>query len=53
MKYRSLPMLGETLAFTATRVGCQDGITHFKGRVTEAASEREVMMLEMHAAAEP
>lgn len=52
MKFRSLPMLGETLAFTVARMGCQDGVTHFKGQVMEAASAREVMLLELHAAAE-
>ena len=52
MKFRSMPMLGETLAFTITRGGCQDGVSHFMGQVTEAASAREVMLFEIHTAAE-
>ncbi|BDA45514.1 hypothetical protein COCOBI_07-3010 [Coccomyxa sp. Obi] len=52
MKYRSLPVLGETLGFTITRVACKDGVTHFKGRVVEEASQRDIMLFELHIAPE-
>jgi hypothetical protein len=49
---RSQSMLGETLAFTTTRLGCQDGVTHFSIHVAEMASGREVTLMDLHAAAD-
>ncbi|CAL8470893.1 g10435 [Coccomyxa elongata] len=48
MKFRSLPELGETLCFTASRVACKDGITHFQGHVTVETSQRDIMLFDLH-----
>ncbi len=48
MKFRSLPVLGETLCFTVTRVACKDGITHFQGHVAVETSHRDIMLFDLH-----
>ena len=48
MKYRSLPVLGETLSFTVTRVACKNGVTHFKGHVVVEGSQRDIMLVDLH-----
>ncbi len=53
MKYRSLPMLGETLDIAVKLVGRRDGVGDFSVHVTENVSRRDIMSAEFRIALEP